>query len=652
MANKRNIIIPLGGLGVRFQEANYSQPKPLIKVFGKSIIEWVLDNIDITDVDGIYIPYHKSLRSYFFESNINKLYSSYPLHFYCLNQNTKGAADTVYQTLKYFKSVNEIDLSLPIISLDGDNFYTINIMNLWDNTNKVFVFNDYQSNPIYSYVKLKNEFGKDNKLIEHIKEKDKISNLACTGAYAFKTGNLLLHYCDKILTTNKHCDSPITINSEYYMSNMIQLMIENNELFTIEIIPEKSYNCLGTPLQVRLFTENYKLKIPTKRYCFDLDNTLVTYPEINNDYSTVKPIQNMINLVRMLYNEGNTIIIYTARRMKTHNGNIGKVMKDIGQITFDTLSNYNIPYHEIYFGKPQADFYIDDLGINSFHNVCKEIGYYQNSEKCRDFHSLLVDNLEVFRKEGNDLSGEIHYYHNIQEQFKNYFPSLINYDKHSKWYSMEKINGVVFSQLYVSQELKTHHLKKLLTTLNDIHSYKGIYQKGDPNVPIYDNYLNKLESRYSVEDYSIYPQSDKIFKELSNFLKQYQELDRGDLGMIHGDPVFTNILLDKYQIIKMIDMRGKLGNTLSIFGDINYDYAKVYQSLIGYDEILKEYLLPEIYKREMIHYFENYIIERYNKSRLIDIKMITKTLLFTLLPLHSDLIKCMNYYRLIASIEI
>jgi hypothetical protein len=50
--------------------------------------------------------------------------------------------------------------------------------------------------------------------------------------------------------------------------------------------------------------------------------------------------------------------------MKTHNGNIGKINADIGKITFDTLEKFNIPYDEIYFGKPHADFYIDDLAIN------------------------------------------------------------------------------------------------------------------------------------------------------------------------------------------------------------------------------------------------------------------------------------------------
>ena len=46
--------------------------------------------------------------------------------------------------------------------------------------------------------------------------------------------------------------------------------------------------------------------------------------------------------------------------MKNNNGNLGSVFKDISKITFDTLEKFDIPYDEIYFGKPWADVYIDD----------------------------------------------------------------------------------------------------------------------------------------------------------------------------------------------------------------------------------------------------------------------------------------------------
>ena len=49
--------------------------------------------------------------------------------------------------------------------------------------------------------------------------------------------------------------------------------------------------------------------------------------------------------------------------MKTQNGNLGKVIANIAEITIKWLNKNNIVYDEIYFGKPWADIYIDDNAI-------------------------------------------------------------------------------------------------------------------------------------------------------------------------------------------------------------------------------------------------------------------------------------------------
>ena len=116
------------------------------------------------------------------------------------------------------------------------------------------------------------------------------------------------------------------------------------------------------------------------RICFDLDNTLVTYPTIPNDYSSVKPIMKNINLLKNLKKDGHEIIIFTARRMLTHNHNVGKVMKDIALVTFETLNKFNIEYDEILFGKPIADIYIDDRAYNPYFNNIEMFGIFNNNE--------------------------------------------------------------------------------------------------------------------------------------------------------------------------------------------------------------------------------------------------------------------------------
>tara|TARA_B100001996_G_C18426970_1_gene502998 strand:- start:314 stop:616 length:303 start_codon:yes stop_codon:yes gene_type:complete len=92
-----------------------------------------------------------------------------------------------------------------------------------------------------------------------------------------------------------------------------------------------------------------------KKFCFDLDGTLCTNTE--GDYLNASPLENRIEVVNKLFDEGNEIIIFTARGSTT---NI-----DWTKQTENQLSEWNVKYHKLLFGKPYADIYIDDKGHNS-----------------------------------------------------------------------------------------------------------------------------------------------------------------------------------------------------------------------------------------------------------------------------------------------
>ena len=52
MLKKANVLIPMAGLGSRFAQAGYDKPKPLIDIFGKTMIERAIESLDI---EGDYI---------------------------------------------------------------------------------------------------------------------------------------------------------------------------------------------------------------------------------------------------------------------------------------------------------------------------------------------------------------------------------------------------------------------------------------------------------------------------------------------------------------------------------------------------------------------------------------------------------------------
>eukprot|EP00967_Tisochrysis_lutea_P100767 scaffold150620_cov35-Tisochrysis_lutea.AAC.2 len=63
--------------------------------------------------------------------------------------------------------------------------------------------------------------------------------------------------------------------------------------------------------------------------------------------------------------------------------------------------------------------------------------------------------------------------------------------------------------------------------------------------------------------------------------KYVEECRYHHANVIHGDPVFSNILLTETPSIALLDMRGEVGSQLTMQGDMLYDLSKVYQSLLG-----------------------------------------------------------------------
>jgi len=630
-----NIIIPLGGLGERFKKDGYSSPKPLINIFGKPMIFYVIDNLFLKKEDNLIVIYNKELNNYEFDKILKNKYNNIIL--IELNKQTEGAAETILIGLN---NIGKNILNNKCLLFDCDTFYHKNIIETYRNQNEnaIFCFKDIQDKPIFSYV----TFNEQNIIID-IKEKNKISDYANTGCYCFKNGTILKQYCETIINKN------IREKNEFYTSCVIKAMMQEQHIFIANIINYSDFSCVGTPMQLKIYCSNFINKSDIKRFCFNLDNTLVTEPFIKNNYSTVKPIIKNIEYLKFLKNLGHYIIIYTARQMNVYNGNIGLIMKDICKITYDTLEKYEIPYDEIYFGKPYADFYIDDLGINSYDDLEKKLGFYKTSIKERDFNEIIEDKMDIIIKKSNNnkIKGEIFYYKNISHEIKKYFPIFIN--NGNDWYSMEKVNGITLSYLYVNESLSEDIFIKYLSIFNEIHNCnKNLSNSSDDSnkLNIYDNYVNKIKNRYDNYDYTVYENSEYTYNYLIEYFTKYENEKKGIFGIIHGDAVFSNCIIDQNNNFKLIDMRGKINDTYTIYGDILYDYGKIYQSLIGYDEIMLDKILSNEYKKNLINIFLNFIKDTIGTEYIEIIKMISNSLLFTLIPLHKNE-KCNNYYKLI-----
>jgi len=90
-------------------------------------------------------------------------------------------------------------------------------------------------------------------------------------------------------------------------------------------------------------------------YCFDLDGTLCS--DEKGAYEKAIPFEERIEKVNSLFEEGNTIIIDSARGSETK--------KDWLSLTETQLKTWGVKYNSFRVGqKIHADIYVDDKAIN------------------------------------------------------------------------------------------------------------------------------------------------------------------------------------------------------------------------------------------------------------------------------------------------
>ena len=97
-----------------------------------------------------------------------------------------------------------------------------------------------------------------------------------------------------------------------------------------------------------------------KTYIFDIDGTICTYSQGN--YSDSEPLIERIKVINDLYKAGNIIIFQTARGMGSNGNNSILAAEKWRAFTVSQLNSWGVNYHQIFFGKPAGDIYVDDKG--------------------------------------------------------------------------------------------------------------------------------------------------------------------------------------------------------------------------------------------------------------------------------------------------
>ncbi|EEV5581794.1 capsular biosynthesis protein [Escherichia coli] len=102
-----------------------------------------------------------------------------------------------------------------------------------------------------------------------------------------------------------------------------------------------------------------------KKLIIDIDMTL-TKGKGPIGYEDAIVNEELVAKLRGYKKQGFTIVLNTSRNMNSYNNNIGLINKNTLPIIINWLDENNIPYDEIYVGKPwcgHEGFYVDDKAI-------------------------------------------------------------------------------------------------------------------------------------------------------------------------------------------------------------------------------------------------------------------------------------------------
>lgn len=214
-------------------------------------------------------------------------------------------------------------------------------------------------------------------------------------------------------------------------------------------------------------------------------------------------------------------------------------------------------------------------------------------------------------------------------------------------HNIDKWKKIFKKLFYVHNEMKGYSLKinreDIEKALNNIYINKTIERLG--KLMRDKNFSKYFEEEFYINNIKI-ESLNKLKRLIIELVEKLEINKREELNIIHGDYFFANILYDPTaDIIKLIDPRGDFGG-YGIYGDTNYDLAKLAHSVDGkYDFIVEDlFELEELDKgfNYKIVYSEKYdeikelFYSHFDKKVRLKIKFIQSLLFLSMIPLHKD----------------
>lgn len=253
------------------------------------------------------------------------------------------------------------------------------------------------------------------------------------------------------------------------------------------------------------------------------------------------------------------------------------------------------------------DIKFNRLDLTGAKEIGTLISYEDNNEttpRCRPFNKIEFNNDIIIKtginKQGQDIAkDEIAWYKFVKDLGYENIPEIYEYEP----LKMKRVQGKnIFEYDCLTKTQKEEILANIIEALKKLHDLVPAQPALIEDTK--ENYIIKTFERLSKIE-KLVPFADKEFIKINkqyykniffckeSFVKSVEKLMPTEFKLIHGDCTFSNLMFDTFdRKTILIDPRGYFGKT-KLFGDVDYDWAKLYYSIKGnYDQFnMKKFAL-------------------------------------------------------------
>ncbi len=236
-----NVLIPLAGNN----EYKNNQILPLIEINNKTIIEYVLDNLNFKEKTSfIFIIKESDVNQYFLDSVLKLLKPSCKI--ITVQNQAQGQLCSCLLGIKY------LDMDDSLLIINGDQYIFENISKIISNFKKsnadggIVTFNNIH--PKWSFVRL----DKDGKTVLETSEKRPISRNACVGIYYYKKTKNFIESAKDVIRKDTLIDGKFYVSSTYN-----EMILNSNKIIAYEI-DKKNFHSLDSDVTINSFSDKIR----------------------------------------------------------------------------------------------------------------------------------------------------------------------------------------------------------------------------------------------------------------------------------------------------------------------------------------------------------------------------------------------------------